>query len=328
MKIHLIFELIFLVLVFNSDLFGQTYSLTVTNEPYDSLTNGTLLDTSAWSDPSFAVPVGFKFHYFDEYTDSLYSLDFFGGGYVGSNLNLESMNLIMPISSDLIDRGYESSTRLSPILSKTEGPEGHRIFTLEFRNAGFNSGELNNGIYTDYINVQLKIYEENDQIDVHIGPYFINNPYLDFDGLTGPTIGLIQGFDFINETILGEIFLLAEDPLSPTILTEISPLNLEWPIPENTKYTFSRLQSSIEINSQSPMIKYYSPNPTSGVVFAYPEDLAHIVSPVRIFNILGSLELTDNTPENIDLGNLPNGMYELSFQTAFGNCVQRISLLR
>jgi hypothetical protein len=238
------------------------------------------------------------------------------------------MDLILAFSTDIIDRGYEIDSSLSPILYKTEGVVGHRVFTLEFRNAGFNGGDNNNGIYTDYINFQLKIYEENSNISVHIGPYFTSNPGLDFEGFSGPSIGLIQGYDFVNDTILGEIFILAGNPLNPDIINDLTPLNLQWPIPEMTLYTFYRNPADIVKVEPPTFINYFYPNPTSGKLFLSPEMLKNIISPIKIFDSIGILVRTDYDLEVLDLNNLSTGFYELYFQTNLGNVIQRISIMR
>jgi hypothetical protein len=330
MKLSLLFPIISFIFFCNSSVIGQSYSVTVTNEPYDSLKNGIAAVKHTWLDPAYNIPVGFPFHYFNASVDSLYSMDYFAGGYVVTNLDMADFNVILMFSPELIDRGFELDSLVSPILYKTEGTAGHRVFTLEYRNAGFSAGTIINNIYTDYVNIQLKIYEENSSISIHIGPYSTANSAIDFEGFSGPSIGLSQGDDFINENNHGEIFLLAGDPLNPTIITDTTSKlsTLQWPIPENTVYTFTHIPTSISNNSSYTSKNYYSPNPTSGVLYLNSEMLANIISPVKIFNSLGVLVLTETNPGVIDFNNFPTGIYELSIQTTVGNFVQRISLIR
>ncbi|MGB3078643.1 MAG: T9SS type A sorting domain-containing protein [Saprospiraceae bacterium] len=317
-----------IILIMHSSLHSQSYSVSVSNEPFTFLENGIAAVTKEWSDPAFTIPIGFKFHFFDDAVDSLYSLDFFAGTYFTTKSDLGSVNLLLALNADLIDRGYFADTSLSPITYKTEGIPGQRVFTLEFRNAGFTYGETNNDTLIDFINLQLTIHEGSSTIDVHIGPYSVDNVELDFDGFSGPTIGLAEDFDFINDTIHGELILLAGDPLTPEIITENTPSTLEWPIPENTVYTFSHNPTRTkEINSIESNLFYY-PNPTSGIVTLSSDVYDKIISPVYVINLLGEIIRKDYTTDRVELENLPAGIYTLSFQTPSNNVLQRILLMR
>lgn len=307
---------------------GQSYNVSVSNEPFVFLENADSAVTQTWYDPEFIIPIGFSVQFFQDVVDSLYSLDFFAGSYFGTNPDLSAMNIMLAFSTDLLDRGVELDTLLSPILYKTEGASGHEIFTLEFRNAGFTNGEIKNGIYTDFINFQLRIYEESNNIEVHIGPYSVENPGLDFEGFSGPSIGLAEDFDFINDTVHGELFLLAGDPLMPSIITSNMPLTLVWPIPENTVYTFSYLPTSLNENDLQINKPLYFPNPSSGSVSLHGDNSINITSPVYIYDSNGILVRKDNSIDKVELDGLPCGIYALCFQTSSGNIAQRISLIR
>ncbi len=325
---RLLFTVLICLFFSGSILYCQSYSVSVSNEPFTFLENGIPAVTKEWADPAFTIPIGFKFHFFDDAVDSLYSFDFFAGTYFTTKSDLGSVNLLLALSADLIDRGYFADTSLSPITYKTEGAPGNRVFTLEFRNAGFTYGETNNDTLIDFINLQLKIHEGSSAIDIHIGPYSVGNVTLDFDGFSGPTIGLAEDFDFINDTIHGELLLLTGDPLTPEIITENTFSNLEWPIPENTLYAFSHNPTRTkEINSTESNLFYY-PNPTSGNVTLSSVVTDKIVSPVYVMNSLGEIVQKVYTTDRIELENLPAGIYALKFQTLYHDVLQRILLIR
>ena len=310
--------------------FSQTYQVEVLSRPYNDLVGGQNLVTAPWEDIEFEVPLGFSLALFKDTIQSLHSLENFAGGFLISDLNLEATNVINEFSPDLVDRGYELDTLLSPITYTTAGTPGNQIFTLEFENAGFYYGEILDTIYTDFINYQLIIYEASGDIEMHIGPYSIANPGLDFEGFAGPSIGLVEDFDFINEGINGEICLIAGDPLDPEIITSITSFiePLIWPIPENTVYRFYRQTTKVDDVRKVEAVNYYSPSPASGNISLQSQWAGQIVGPVSVINSTGQTVAIDNETSSIDMEGLPEGIYQLYFTTTKGPAVQRILRIR
>jgi len=308
--------------------FSQTYQVEVKSRPYNDLVGGQNLVTAPWEGLEFEVPLGFSLALFKDTIQSLHSLENFAGGFMISDLNLEATNVILAFSPDLIDRGYELDTFLSPITYTTAGTPGNQTFTLEFENAGFYYGEIQDTLYTDFINYQLIIYEASGDIEMHIGPYSIANPGLDFEGLDGPSIGLVEDFDFVNEGINGEICLVAGDPLDPEILTTIElQETLIWPIPENTVYRFYRGTTKVKDLDTAEKLSYFTPNPTSGNIWLQDQFDGKIVGPVTVINATGKIVTTDTDPEVIEMDGMPTGLYQLYFKTTKGFAMQRISLI-
>src|SRR5688572_25872368 len=128
---------LFIFLIFGYSAKSQTYNVEVIQSPYTPLEGGQPLVDETWSEPVFSAPVGFSFPFFDDLIDTLFAQDFFGGGYLSTGLNYESTGLLIFFSTDLIDRGIELDSAMSPILYKLDGDPGHRVFTIEFQNAGF-----------------------------------------------------------------------------------------------------------------------------------------------------------------------------------------------
>ena len=307
---------------------SQSYHLAVSSEPYHDLVGGIALIDSTWDDPAFIVPLGFNFEFFGETTTNLYSSDPFVGGIFFTNLDINALNLIFAFSADLIDRGYDIGTILSPISFKTEGAPGTRTTTVQFKDAGFFSGVTEGGTYVDFINFQLKIYEGSGDIEMHIGPYSIDSPDLDFDGSPGPIVGLIQGFDLENITVSGEVELLNGNALTPDIITSFTDSYLTWPIPQNTVYRFSKTSTAVHDVTMLEPVPFYYPNPSTGFVTLNPALKDKITSDVNVINAQGMVVKTDNKPERIDLDGLSPGIYVLKFQTDSGIVVQKISLIK
>ena len=110
---------------------AQTYQVAVSQRPYVNLTGGQSLVNGVWSSLDFEVPLGFSLNFYNEDIQSLYSADFYGGGYVTSSLNFSATNVLLMLSAYIVDRGLEADSAISPVTYKTEGSAGHRIFTLE-----------------------------------------------------------------------------------------------------------------------------------------------------------------------------------------------------
>ena len=311
-----------------SSVQSQTYSFSTSNEPYQFITNGTSAVKDSWDDPGLAISTGFNFEYFGANTNVLYSLDDFVGGYFAANLNLEALNLLIAFGVDLIDRGFEIDSAMSPIYYKTEGPVGNRVFTLEYNNAGFYSGVTDSlNIYIDFVNFQVRLFEESGDIEMHIGPYSVSDPELVFDA-PGPVIGLVEGYHYFDGTVTGEVLLLSGNALTPDLITTFEESYVTWPIPENTVYRFTNTTTAIRDIWNTSDADYYFPNPSHQNISLRAELIDQIISPVYVINALGQLMIVDEAPSVIELNHLPAGIYGINFRTAEGWRSQRISLIK
>ena len=316
------------IIAMSMPLGAQTYQVEVSQRPYVDLVGGQSLVNGVWSSLDFEVPLGFSLDYFNENIESLFSADFYGGGYVTSSLNNTGTNVLRMFGSDMIDRGFELDSAISPVTYKTEGAAGHKIFTLEFENAGFEFGESVDGVFTDYINYQLKIYEASGDIEIHIGPYSIDSPELDFGGSTGPIIGLVEGYDFNIGQPSGEICLLEGNPQAPDVITNSIAVSLNWPIPVNTVYKFYRETSKVSEPAIDYAFNYYTPNPASGNIRLQSQFAGQIIGPVNVINSSGMIVLRDTDPDIIEMDGMPIGIYQLYFETSEGFGGQRVLLVQ
>ncbi|HUR31718.1 MAG TPA: T9SS type A sorting domain-containing protein [Saprospiraceae bacterium] len=329
LKIYILALILCSSMFVSSHLYSQTYSFSTSNAPYVPITNATSAVKGSWDDPGLAISIGFGFEYFGETSSVIYSLDDFVGGFFATNLNIEELNLLVPFGVDLIDRGFEIDSALSPIYYKTEGPVGNRVFTLEYNNSGFYSSPIDsvNHIYVDYINFQMRLFEQSGDIEVHIGPHSIADPELVFDA-PGPAMGLIEGYDYYEGTVSGEVLLLSGNALTPELITSFEESYVTWPIPENTVYHFTNNTTAVTNINEKIQTSYYFPNPTYQYVTLRPEYLEEILSPVFVSNTLGKLISIDSDPVIIELNNLPAGMYTLHFETSKGWVFQKILIIK
>jgi type IX secretion system substrate protein len=285
-----LFETILPIIVcgFMSETTAQTYQVTITNEPFVFLEKAQPAFEGAWDLPEFQLPLGFDFEFFDITTNQLYSIaNSFG---IDLELNQETGHIyqLLPFYGSLIDRGYQQDSALSPITFQTVGPPGQQIFTIEYKEAGlFEGTEDENGVFHDYISLQVKLYENTGDIVFHIGPYSIQEEtQVVFEEKPGPLMGLLADGDYIPDGLFGELILLEGDPLNPTIETDTIAF-LNWPIPENTVYRFWRMGTSVGEEFHSPNQSYLFPNPTSGDIHFHENFDNVVMFPIKVVDVNG-----------------------------------------
>ena len=82
---------LFLFLSFS--LNAQEYFLNVSNQTYSNLSNPTSVnDGLTWDDPSFTIPIGFTFQFYDVEVETLY-MDYTDNGLVSNQSLSESKAL-------------------------------------------------------------------------------------------------------------------------------------------------------------------------------------------------------------------------------------------
>lgn len=303
--------IVFLVFCsFFNDVRAQTYQLTVSSEPFVFLSNPQSAVSGTWNVPVFQLPLGFNFEYFDIASDQLYSLEENLGGWFALNEDLEHLYMILPFYASLIDRGYLQGEALSPIYYKTEGPAGQRVFTIEYNEAGLYFGGVDNdNMFTDYISLQLRLYEGSGDIEFHIGPYSVSaDPDFVFEGNPGPAVGLLANADNVNTGDIEEIILLTGNASNPTV--ETSEIDfLTWPIPMNIVYRFSKMGSSVEEPSSAARQSILFPNPTSGDLQLKGINFNEVVYPIRLLDVNGKLTRLWNSEADISAAGLAAGSY-------------------
>jgi len=292
---------------FFSNVQAQTYNLNVSNEPFGFLQNPQSAVQGPWDLLAFQIPLGFDFHFFDITSDSLFSAENSFGGYTSLNQDEENLYMMIHFYAFLIDRGYQQDSAASPIYYKTEGLPGQRIFTLEYNNAGiFNGLQDFNGVFLDYINIQVKLYESSGDIEYHFGPYSIQeDPEIVFDGYPGPFIGLFADCQNVLGGDIGEVILLSGDAMKPTLVTDpFSVVN--WPIPENTVYRFSRTTATSDPNFTHEDLMI-SPNPANSYVH-----LSRTGGRVEVIDATSRMIYNEYIEEdNLDVSGFTPGIYYL-----------------
>ncbi len=314
---------VFILMAEIQSVSGQTYHFSATSKPYVEISDGTPLVTDTWDDPELVIPIGFNFQYYGLTLNTLYLPSTFTLITLIDDPSTDIIGNMVLFGADLIDRGYINGLLLSPITYKTDGSAGHRVLTVQFKNAGF-LGDLSNfGFSTDFINFQLKLHEEDGNIEFAYGPSNVSHPTEDY-GANGPIIGLLESLDYINDVNLGEIILLAGNPSNPSIVNAYQETHLNGTMADGTSYIFSRNTTAVTDVSNTELIPFYYPNPCKSYVTLNQEMQDNVIPPVMITNQLGQVVGIDLSPEKIELMGLPAGIYQLRFQTSAGHAVQRI----
>ncbi len=307
--------------------YNQTYHLTVTSEPYVDLVGGTPAVTQSWDDPGYDVPIGFLFHFYNQNITTVHQLANIAFPILASNSVGDTLGLFLVFGADLIDRGFADTLLQSPITYKTTGSPGQRVFTIEWKNAGFYRQYFFTGNNTDFVNFQMQLYEDSGDIVYRFGPSVITQPELDYDS-TGAFVGLVEKLMLSTDVSIGQTLLLTGNPASPTVVQSYLNVYMNGTIPQNTVYTFSREVSATDQPVSNENLTYFTPTPCRDFISATEMAKEEIVPPVYFFDSTGSLLKKEEQFQTITTDKLPPGMYQLQFQTKHGLKSQRIIVLQ
>lgn len=325
-------KLLFITTAFLTTAVGvnaQTYGFTKTTATYSDLTNATSLNNGqVWDDPDLSISTGFSYQLYGNAYDSLYLGFGVGGTYSTSRLFFSSpFPAIFMTTADLIDRGYDSPNQVSvsPISYKVEGTAGSRIFKLEFKNAGFYEDlNANQGVSTDYINMQLWLFENSGNIEYHFGPNSVTQPLLVYD-TTGPAHGLSSNIDVFNFQISKNSIFLEGAANNPTAFQDSAFRVVNGTPPNGTVYRFingGTVSVDELIQSNQINLSIY-PNPTTKVVSMNIDQSDLISHTVSIYNVNGQLVSIKEYQSQIDVSELNNGTYFMEVITKDGRGVSK-----
>jgi hypothetical protein len=261
--IYIIFTLV------NFKFYAQDYTFVKTTETYVDLENPTSLNNGlTWSYPNYTIPIGFDFHFFNQYINTFYINELFDASIL---INSDEVNgnvaALVPFGANLMDRGYDinlsepTDGSLSTLSYQTIGDIGSRIFKMEWNNVGF-SGDIWDYEFmaTDYANFQLWCYESSNIIELRFGESYFEHFSSSFYDETGPLIGLFPSINEDGPTQNG--LILQGSALNPTMLNTMSTVFLNGTPPNGTVFKFTPTTANIQEENNQQLCKVY-PNPTS-----------------------------------------------------------------
>ena len=307
---------------------AQTYTFSTYQADYVSVGVGFPLTEDVWDNPSFVVPLNYQFALFDDLIQNIQLIDSFSTGAVMASILDGSIASVFNVfGPDIIDRGYYLGESASAIYFAYFGTPGQRVFIQEWLNVGFAHGDTANGVFTDFINFQLQLHEATREIIFHFGSSSITNPAADYEGLPGPSVGLIKEMDISGAGIPQETFLLTGNPANPFVNTEFEPTYLNGSIPQNTVYRFKQAGTSTDesVNGFDQPIFY--PNPASGDFYIRQDAIDQFTFPVQLISAQGGVVKEISDVGQLSVYDLAPGMYEVRCKTEKGWHTERMVVI-
>ncbi len=307
------------VLLTSALSFGQMLSVSTFTDTYADLTGATVLNTDVWDDPDFTVPIGFDFPFYEDTVNQFFISSYGLGAYITTTEDLTDTTYAgVWYGPDLMDRGYDAGNSLSPISYITTGTAGNRIFKLEYKNAGFYGDIDDDGISTDFVNLQIWLYEVDHVMEIRFGSSNVTQPSLDYDGADGPSFIFVPNYDFNTSMPIGQFQFLNGDANNPTMNTETSVAlvsNVSGTPQDGRVYRFAPA-STAGLNSASvPTFKLY-PNPASDVLYV---DYPGKVNSIELLDATGKVISTSNVfTGEVSLAELTAGVYFITLYTEDG----------
>lgn len=275
--------------------------------------------TVIWDDPEYDLDkpefaLGFKIKGIGKFSDTAMMND----GYIYIEDSVGDIGFYLQtvgVGIDLVDRGYiDEAAALSPILTKTTGSAGNRVFHIEWKNFGFLNEYNDSNTLNDYGNIQARIYEQDGSIEIHYGPAKVDSR-ASLDGLSGYNV-FVGLLDFSNLDLHG--MALAGNPMSPTIKYN------DWngvltSLPENGrvyKFKFNLDSATASVNpNPSVKVKTY-PQPATDIVQIELPD-ANASAACEIYSIKGQRlmsKLLQGGNHQISVDSLSPGLYILKVE--------------
>jgi len=305
---------------------SQTYQFDASTAPYVELSGGLPAVTETWDDPGYDLPIGFLFNFYGHLLSTVHQIETVAYPLLATDEFADTLGFFMVFGADLVDRGFADTTFQSPITYKTTGSVGHRVFTIEWKNAGFYREYFYLADNNDFVNFQMRLYEEDGTIEYHFGPSSVSHPEIDYDS-TGAFSGIVENLDLNTGLSTGQTLLLTGNPSNPTVVESYINVYLNGTIPPNTLYTFTREPSAVGDPVTLTEQPYFSPNPCNDFIGINPAGMDDIIPPMEIYNSTGMHVKTIKQLETIETSDLPSGIYELKFQTKAGLKSERIMIL-
>lgn len=237
---------------------------------------------------------------------------------------------LIPITTQLQNRGVAQGMAPSQILFQTTGTPGSQIFKLEYRNVGFaNEWFLDTPSQDMFANMQVWIYEGSGCIEFRYGESSITDEDLVFDGEGGASAGLSRNLSsqFDGDTVLYAILTIG-DAQNPEVFegenTTAEPA-LAAGFPGNgLVYTFCP-EIDVNTNNLDTALDWeVYPNPTVDFLTVKLNDL--VSANYSLISMNGqkvrSGKLTDGQ-QKVDVQDLAAGIYTLTVQTDNGIATKR-----
>ncbi len=298
---------------FNQPLCAQDsppwdYTLEVFSQPYVPITQDTLGDYEWWelwqASNDWFLDLGFSFEVMDEV---ITELEFWEGDLI---FVYPQEKFFVSFGPALVDRGLNlQSLPATHLLAQTTGDPGEQVFIVQLDNGGIFAGDS-----SEYINFQVRLYEQDHSLELHYGANYILPETYQADGWEGPHIGF-EDYVYANG-VDGEeyLFSLNGDPLSPTVVHSIyDQTGLIGTPPEGTVYRFVPVVVGVEEPDLAPLSAWWTGDGLKVVSRDLPLFDSYVLCDVQA-RVLASGNLPEDRGESVHLpvgADLPLGLYLL-----------------
>lgn len=304
-----------------SSLYSQSYNFSTRTKTYTELTNPTSLNNgSTWDSPNYSVPIGFDFQFYDTIVNEIaFYPDGFGGELAIQRGTSNVYNIITVIGEGVVDKGLKTGVSESDISYELTGISGSQILKIQWKNAGSAYDVAINSTPTDFINMQLWLYEGSNNIEVHYGPnsfiqtpssYYLSALYKNCENNYSVEKGVIlTGSGDNPDPFYGDIIYKAfgcdDMPSDGRVYS----------------YSLSLVDIETEVNNESFTT---TPNPTSGPLFLnYNTTLNNVT--VKVIDVLSKeLDVFDIETKKVDLSNYKSGIYTVVLESDKGVLTRKI----
>ncbi|MGB1122057.1 MAG: T9SS type A sorting domain-containing protein [Flavobacteriales bacterium] len=249
--------------------YGQfPYTATVLNEYYLPLDNPTSLGIEVgWDDPEVQIPLDFSIDLDGSSSAGILMLGGTGEMLMNTTEN-GLLNILWPISLDVMDIGAVEAEEFSSIQYQVTGDSPNRILKVEWDECGLYEEISGIGTTTARLSFQTWIYESGGIIEYRFGSNTIPSDSLELEFLTS---GIILGFDY--DSYSGTFYTATGDTDAPdwTLSDDFyqwyySDANLSGVPVEGTVYRFGPAVNVTETETPAPTFFTY-PNPTVGAAW-------------------------------------------------------------
>jgi hypothetical protein len=264
------------------------YVATILDEPYADLTEPTSLEIEiGWDDPEVMIPMPFEVTIGEG--EPATNLLLTGTGEMLMSMTESGLlNILWPISLDVMDVGVVEAEEFSLIHYEVSGVEPERILKIEWNDVGLYDEISSLGTTELRLNFQVWLYEGENTIEYRFGPNTFPEDLTAFDFLTS---GIILDFDY--DYYDGLFYTASGNPEEPTwSLTDdfyafyYSDVMLDGIPSDGTVYRFGPPVSVSETAVAEAMLSIY-PNPSSESLWI--ENASASPSEITIFDALGNV---------------------------------------
>ncbi|MEZ4885048.1 MAG: T9SS type A sorting domain-containing protein [Chitinophagales bacterium] len=287
----------------------------------------------------YYAPIGFIFEIEESQNDSIFiSPQGFVNFFQNCNAN-QFGDVVPPILyayfSAFDDRGWwfgDGETPMTTIHYLTEGEEGNRIFKIEWKNVGF-FDSIGEG--DDFVNFQVWLYESDNSIEIHFGASFITNTndedtWFYFDG---PLMAWIYYTDCELTADEPDMLLITGDENNPNhqfVTTEefvaLGIKTIDNAPNKNMVYQFKPTSVDIEEeNDFASQLKLYPTIADNNLTLTFSKPIVQEYN-IEVYTIEGELlktQSSNTSNENIDVADLPKGLYLLKVRNQEWNQIFR-----